>query len=159
MYINSHILYNFVAVYAGIKTVTENDFRDGLVLQIIQKYGREKRQFVTPGRPPASSCRVRHGSQLNHRKQRCQYCRIQGSTQWTQRRCCDCLHMPALCQTTQRDCHSSWHEPSFDVVRDVWFQKRNKTQNLMAAHEPSPRGRGRPHGAINKRRRRGQYCS
>ena len=54
--LNSHILHSYVSVYAGMKLVTENNFRDTLVLQIIEKYGQEKRQHVTPGRPPASSC-------------------------------------------------------------------------------------------------------
>ena len=78
--VNSHILYNYPAVYAGSKTVTENDFRDALVLQIIQKYGQEKQQHITRGRPPVSSCRVRHGSKLHSCKQRCQYCKLQGKT-------------------------------------------------------------------------------
>ena len=58
--------------HAGSKTITENDFQDALVLQIIQKYGQEKQQRITRGRPPASSCRVRHGSKLHSHKQRCQ---------------------------------------------------------------------------------------
>ena len=54
------------------KTVTENDFWDALVLQTIQKYGPEKQQRITHGHPPASRFRVRHGSKLHSRKQRCQ---------------------------------------------------------------------------------------
>ena len=155
--VNSHILYNYTAVYAGRKTVTENDFRDTLVLQIIGTYGREKQQHITHGRPPSSSCRVRHGSQLGPTKYRCQYCKVQGKTSWTHRKCLDCLHQPALCQTAERDCHSLWHQPSFDVIRNLWFSKKS---NSSTSGSPSARGhRGRPRGAINKRKRRGMYRS
>ena len=63
--VNAHIFYNYVALYLNVKTTTENDFRDALVLQIIKEYGRQQREHVTAGRPPASSCRVQHGSQVN----------------------------------------------------------------------------------------------
>ena len=103
----------------------------------------------------AHLCQLVEFNMAHRVKQRCQYCRIHGCTQWTQRRCYDCLHKPALCQTTQRDCHSSRHEASFDVIRDLWFQKKNSTQTFAQelAQEPSPRGRGRLCGAINKRKR------
>ena len=138
------------------RLLTENDFRDALVLQIIKEYGREQREHVTAGRPPASSCRVRHCSQVNCVKRRCHYCKIQGNVRWTQRKCHDCLHSPALCQTAQRDCHSLWHEASFDVIRDLCFQKRSSSQTSSTT-ETASRGPGRPRGAKKRRKRRGRY--
>ena len=78
--------------------------------------------------------------------------------------CPDCLHEPALCQTAQRDCHSLWHQPSFDTVRNLWFSKKTKSTSrtpgldvsaiTMPALQPpsTSRGRGRPRGAVNKRK-------
>ena len=58
----------------GAKTVTENDFRDTLVFQIIEKCGRHKRD------EPELECRVKHGSKMFGvtQKARCQYCWLQG---------------------------------------------------------------------------------
>jgi len=41
--VNSSILYNLAAANEGMKPISENDFRDKLVLQIIEKYGRDKK--------------------------------------------------------------------------------------------------------------------
>jgi len=43
---------------------------------------------------------------------------------WTQRKCPDCPHCPALCQTVERDCRSKWHEPSFDNLRSLWVEEK-----------------------------------
>ena len=51
--VNSFIL---LARQAGQHTITEYDYRDSLILQIIEKYGREKRKPFSRGRPPKSSC-------------------------------------------------------------------------------------------------------
>ena len=40
--VNSFIIYNILAYNKGHKVITENDFRDALVIQIIQEYGRGK---------------------------------------------------------------------------------------------------------------------
>lgn len=40
--VNASILYNLIATSSGIKTITENEFCDHLVLQIINSYGKEK---------------------------------------------------------------------------------------------------------------------
>jgi len=40
--VNSFTLYNLSAMNEGMKPISENDFRDKLVLQIINKYGRDK---------------------------------------------------------------------------------------------------------------------
>ena len=179
--VNSFILYNILQVQQGRKVISENDFRDKLVLEIIFKYGRDKRSEKRPGRPSRSDCRVKHGSMLLpvSEKSRCQYCRIMhGQVNWTQRKCLDCIGQPGLCQTLQRDCHSAWHSPSFDRLRNVWFDGQLSRQELSQqglppdsegagqssqpprARQGQPllgRPRGRPRGAINKRRRRGAY--
>ena len=42
--VNAFILYNLIAASSRVKTITENQFRDSLVLQIISKYGKNERQ-------------------------------------------------------------------------------------------------------------------
>ena len=50
--VNSFNLYNVLVYQAGQHTITENDYRDMLVLQIVAKYGCEQLDTVTHGRPP-----------------------------------------------------------------------------------------------------------
>ena len=57
-------LYNILQVQHGRKVISENDFRNKLVLEIIFKYGRDKHPEKPPGRPSRSDCRVNHGSML-----------------------------------------------------------------------------------------------
>jgi len=38
--VNAYLLYYYTVSMSGIKTITENDFRDYLVLQIIESYGK-----------------------------------------------------------------------------------------------------------------------
>ena len=59
--VNAFILYNYLVHQAGLKVISENDFRDTLVLQIIFKYERSQRGSTPVGRPPRSDCRVKHG--------------------------------------------------------------------------------------------------
>ena len=40
--VNAFVIYNIKATAMGARTITENDFRDTLVLQIIEKYGRQE---------------------------------------------------------------------------------------------------------------------
>ena len=47
--VNAFVLYNHLALLSGFRPVSENDFCDELVLQIIEKYGRQK-----PRRPSRS---------------------------------------------------------------------------------------------------------
>lgn len=114
-----YYLQLYVVHQGGLKVISENDFRDTLVLQIILKYGRRQRGSTPVGRPPRSDCRVKHGSILfpPAQKARCQYCKMHGTISWTQRKCPDCLFLPALCQTAERDCHADWHSPGFDELR------------------------------------------
>ena len=48
--VNALILYNLIAAASGLKAITENEFRDHLVLRIIAKYGKNERQEATAGR-------------------------------------------------------------------------------------------------------------
>ena len=108
-----------------------------LVLQIIQKYGREQRESVTRGKPPRSTYRVHHGSTLSQEKGRCQYCELTKKENFTQRKCLDCPFTPSLCQTQGRDCHAAWHVPTFDEIRSLWFDKAEHKSARTARAGPS----------------------
>ena len=129
------------------------------MLQIIYQYGSKKRESKTAGRPPRSDCRVKHGSSLYpaESKGRCQYCRLQGNTNWTQQKCPDCPFMPALYQTLRRDCHKMWHLPSFNQKRAQWFAGQTKASSQLS--DPKPLKHGRPKGSVNRRQRCGAYHS
>ena len=77
--VNAYLLYNYTASMSGIKTITENDFKDHLVLRIIESYGKLQRRPLL-GRPPRAPERIKHGSciYLLKERSRCQYCRIKG---------------------------------------------------------------------------------
>ena len=136
--VNSFILYNLIAHMSGCRLVTENDFRDELVLQIIERYGKDQREKVCPGRPSRSDCRVRHGSTISSSMGRCQYCKLAGQSLKTYRKCLDCLYAPVLCQTAQRDCHAKWHEPSFDNIRDLWFRNKEASNQQLRKYLVNP---------------------
>ena len=125
---------------SGIKTITENDFRDHLVLQIIESYGKLQRNEPSLGRPPRAPERMKHGSCIYplSERSRCQYCRIKGVQNWTQRKCPDCDFQPALCQVQERDCHSEWHKPAFDEQRSCWLHSK-KTEVEVQLHAPNTR--------------------
>ena len=165
--VNAMVLYNWVAMELGAKPVSENQFRDTLILQLIGKY-RAPHPPSNPGASaptltlPPDKCRIHHGSVLATQRNRCRYCAHQGQVNLTNRRCTDCPFVPSLCQTAERDCHALWHSPAFDNQRSAWFsQMIARTQSGPSTSTPlQPLGskrRGRPSGAINKRRRRGNY--
>ena len=142
--VNAFILYNILQVNSGKKVISENDFRDKLVLEIISEYGRDRRPEKRPGRPSCNNCRVKHGSMLLpvSDKSRCQYCRIMhGRVSWTQRKCLDCIGTPGLCQTLERDCHSAWHYPSFDSLRNIWFDGQTSRQEPSHSSQAGPSSR------------------
>lgn len=94
--VNLFVLYNHLALLSDCWTVSENDFRDDLVLHIMEKYGTYQAEDAKPGRPSRSDCRVRHGSTLCSSKARCQYCKLTGNQpRLTQHRCLECLGQPA----------------------------------------------------------------
>ena len=110
--VNSHILYTWKQLQNSKTNVTENEFRDALILQIISTYGKKERsEFVRT----TYSYIQRHESKLypHTEKSRCVYCHLHSATSFTQRKCPDCPLNPALCQTLERDYHSKWHDKSF----------------------------------------------
>ena len=152
--VNAH---NWCQLQISEKPVTENQFRDALVLKIISNYGTGTRPQDNFGRP-ATSCNIRHGSKLYplEKKSRCVYCHLHNAKNYTQRKCPDCLLTPALCQTLKRDCHSCWHSKSFTNIRKLWYEHW-QTSNLESTPSCSSHGRGRPKGSINQRKCRGNY--
>ena len=131
--VNAFVLYNHLALLSGCRSVSENDFCDELVLQIIDKYGKHSTPDTQPGRPSRSDCCVRHGSIFSTSKQRCQYCKLVGKpTRLTQRKCPDCIGEPALCQTSECDCHSMWHLSSFGGAHSLWFTHYESKQQQQS---------------------------
>lgn len=118
--VSAFILYNYIASLRGIKTIAENDFRDQLVLQMVNLYGKNHREKVPLGRHPQSEARIKHGSFVFpiEQRSRCQYCYINREVNWTQKKCKDCNFQPALCQVQRRDCYLNWHKSSFDEKRN-----------------------------------------
>ena len=163
--VNSRIIYNWCRLNNGSEIVTENQFRDSLIMEIITNYGLLKRSNTCVAPRPlssrASACRIRHGSKLFSTKARCVFCQLHGKRRFTQRKCPDCPLQPTLCQVLDRDCHFDWHSDSFGTIRQLWYEhiQRRSTQPNPSSHGPqqSSRRAGRPRGSINRRRRRGNY--
>ncbi len=166
--VNSHILYNWYRLSNSLRIVTENQFRDSLILEIISTYGILKRSTantVPKQSSGMSACRIRHGSKLVSTKGRCVYCRLHGKKRFTQRKCPDCPLQPALCQVMDRDCHSDWHSDSFKTIRTLWYEhiqmttlpSSSSSQPSSSRSQQSKGPVGRPKGSINRRRRRGNY--
>ena len=132
--VNSHILYNFIQLQKSEKPMSENQFRDKLVLEIISLYGTEKRPSKVSKRR-VTTCKVHHGSKLYpaNQKAKCLYCHLHNAKNFTQRKCPDCNLVPALCQTVERDCHSAWHSDTFAVVRKLWYEHRSHATSLHVA--------------------------
>ena len=141
--VNSFILYNNIALISDCRTVTENDFRDQLVLQLISKYGRVQQKVAQVGRPRLQ-CRIHHGSTIVSKKNRCQYCRIKGKCYFSQRKCLDCEGQPTLCQTRERDCHALWHAPEFDSARELWTISKKTKATTTADSTVGSSFHGRP---------------
>ena len=83
--VNSFILYNLLAYQSGMRTITENDFRDmeghrGVL--IMSTMGAL--QLTTKG--------------------------VASIASYPRRKYPDCPLAPSLCQTLERDCHAAWHK-------------------------------------------------
>ena len=154
--VNAHIIYNWFQLQSSRKIVSENQFCDALLLKIISTYGTEKRPQVHVGRKNVSF-KIHHGSKLYpvDQRSRCMYCHLHNARNFTQRKCPDCPLVPALCQTLERECHSSWHSDSFSRIRNLWYEHRQEP--AREPDEASTRGHGRPKGSVNRRKRRGNY--
>ena len=60
---NSHLFYNWHRLLSGSKKLSENQFRDMLILEIITKYGEQKRDISASSLSiPSRSCILWHGS-------------------------------------------------------------------------------------------------
>ena len=162
---NAFVLYNWSRMERGEKAITENYFRDTLILQIISHYRQQQQDqaHTTPHStiPAPHECRMRHGSSLISHKERCCYCQQNKQSSWTSRHCLDCPYSPALCQTAAKDCHALWHSPQFDIQRSIWFSKQQthtstpSTTPLTTSLASGMRKRGRPTGSTNIIKRRG----
>ena len=113
-------------------------------------------------------CIVRHGSTLYplSGRAKCVICHLHNTRNFTQRKCSDCYLMPALCQTSERDCHSAWHSKSFSVIRQLWYEQEKcaasteastSTSTLASSVATTGHSRGRPKGSLNRSKRRGNY--
>ena len=135
---NAFVLYNWGRMEKGEKAVTENYFRDALILQIINRYRHQPHHLTTPVPqtiPPPSECRVWHGSILTSRKEQCSYCQFISQKSWTSRHCIDCPHSPALCQTAKKDCHALWHSAEFEYSTEhLVFQAIDHTSIYHATN-------------------------
>lgn len=154
--VNSHIIYNWFQIQNLSGVLSESQFRDFIVLEIITQYGTEQRQKKTLGRR-SRTYKVSHGSKLypSGEKAVCVYCRLHGKKPITQRKCPDCNLNPALCQTLERDCHSAWHSDTFAMIRQMWYEHVDRKEARQSAVPAA--SRGRPRGSINRRRCRGNY--
>ena len=173
MVVNSHIIFNYIALQNNKNPLSENQFRDKLILEIISSYGVTKRSSGGAAVSPVyATCNIHHGSKLYQASERarCVYCYLHNSRNFTQRKCPDCYLMPALCQTTERDCHTAWHSKTFGVIRQLWYEhESNRASNQVSTGASSStqgtgassrtRGRGRPKGSMNRSKRWGNYKS
>jgi hypothetical protein len=145
---NSSIPYNWCRMESQLKRVTQTEFRDRLVQEIIETYGR---RAIDP-----EDFAIAHGSQFRSDaiKRKCAYCH----SNQTKRYCPDCPHNPSLCQVSERDCHTIWHHNSSFRVRKQWFKNQTRTtgNRTSLAQLPTER-RERPTGSSNLKKRRGKY--
>ena len=159
--VNSHILYNWIQIENDGKVLSENEFRDQFILEIIAKHGVETRpiKHQPPRCPMSANIRISHGSSLfpSDEKSRCVYCYLHNTTSYTQRKCPDCLFTPALCQTSEKNCHAAWHGSTFSVIRRLWYNTQMDKEERK--QQSGARPKGRPKGSINRKRRRGNYRS
>ena len=147
---NAYLLYKWLKMEDGGRTCTESEFRDALVLQMLDNFGTGT-SFTTSTTDTANSFQIRHGSTPSSMQSRCIVC-VNKATRF----CPDCDYTPYLCQYTGRDCHQLWHSPSHAQSRSKWFRKRRKSiaTALSLSRGTSTRTkRGRPPGRKNKQKR------
>ena len=125
--VNAHILYNWFQLQNAEKPITENQFRDLLVLKIISTYGKQ-RCLISSNYRKLPLFKIYHGSKIYplEEKSLCVYCKLHNSRSATQCKCPDCPLNPALCQTVEKDCHSEWHSDAFSMIRKLWYEKHLK---------------------------------
>lgn len=135
--------------------MTENEFCDTFILEVISKYGTERRPTERQSQPRqrqyATAIRISHGSRLfpSSEKSRYVYCYFHNTVSYTQRKCPDCLDTPPLCRRNEKDCHTAWHSSMFSVIRRLWYDKKNSNRNTTE-ESTIAKPRGRPKGSINR---------
>lgn len=153
---NAFILHKLMLISNQKKIITENKFRDNLILQIIARYGFSSRSAASTTPSSSVAYRSLHSSMAmsSEKRRQCAVCKGRPS-----RACQDCPFMPALCQTASKNCHALWHSAEFDAQRAAWFfRKRAKASareaREQALHSSSVKRRpGRPKGSRDKKRR------
>ena len=101
---NAHILYNWFQLQDAKKPLTENQFRDTLILKIISAYGTERHHQVS-NEQKLSSFKICHGSKVFRLEEKasCVYCHLHNTRSVTmQMSRLPPLVPPALCQTVEK---------------------------------------------------------
>ena len=143
---NSSILFNWRRMESQQKRLSQTQFLDRLVQQIIEKYGKRT--------PDTDDYTIMHGSQFRTGKiRKCAYCH----TGRTFRFCPDCSYEPSLCQLPERDCHSIWHQQATSRTRKHWMRNQARGHSNKQTPDVTAPKQGRPAGSTNLKKRRGQY--
>ena len=137
---NASILHKWLQMEAGDKPSSGGNFRDAIVLSIIQD------SSTTAHHRSVADFTVRHGSTaISGIRRKCAVCRSSCG-----RQCPDCPFTPALCQSSRKDCHGRWHAASYSVTRGYWFaQKSHQYREIERKRRP-----GRPIGSKDKKKRK-----
>ena len=139
---NATILCNLMNLRVGQKKKSASNFRDSVVMAIISRHGVEERRLeCSPG------FNISHGSVAFVGRRKCAVCKSLSS-----RNCPSCPFLPALCQSTKRDCHGQWHSNAMLVKRKLWFIRQKNRLERCCDRLPSKRT-GRPKGSRDKRKR------
>ena len=146
---NAAVLNKWMCMESGSKAPTMNEFRDDVVMAIIEQFGGSVRSQIL-----AEDFVVRHGSTPIPEKGKHKKCAV--CHKLASRYCPDCPFGPALCQTSKRDCHQTWHTSSYSAPRTAWFaaKKRRTERPSVILHSSRKRAVGRPMGSKKKRRSR-----
>ena len=131
---NSSIIHNWIRMEQQRKSISQTEFHDWLVQQIIAKYGRP---ITNP-----NNLTVVHCSQFR----RGAYCQ----SNQTQCYCPDCPYETSLCQVSERDCHSIWHRNGSSTIRKRWFKNNARSHSRASVITPTTK-QGRPTGSRNNK--------
>ena len=132
---NASIINTWLSMTSGQKCVSQTQFRDNLIKEIIARFGRP----VLPN----DSFTISHGSWPFKDHVECVHCH----TNHTTRKCPHCPFQPALCHVYEKDCHSLWRITASLSVRNTWI--KNRTTSRCDG----------PKGSKNLKKRRGNYKS
>ena len=149
---NAFLLFQWRRMQSGLPRITENTFRDNLVVELYSRLQNEDSDDSHSDDEDgdtsnlcditSTSVAIAHGSRFFSGRKRCALCSAK-----TKRKCPDCPRKPPLCQTPTRDCYTVWHSRHCLSLWKKWQHRNSNTR------------RGRPKGIVNRRRRRGNYRS